>query len=152
MDAQKATCPACSEPVFPTDDVCMSCGAVLQAQGPEPVPSASPGGPVPVAQPLPAPRAPIQKPWYHKVVESCGRLWDIYPWIGIGLWLFIGVALKCPVAVQWPVAIIAVLWYSTFLFWLICDVLYFGASWWWVVVATICCYPIGFLAYLVKGR
>ncbi len=160
MSADKSKCPACGEPVYPTDEVCMSCGAELHAKGPEPghgpqrpVPQPSPGGGPPPGPPAaPTPHVPIAKPWYHKVVESCGRLWDIYPWIGICLYLFAGLALHAPLLIQGLVAAIAVLWWLTFLFWLICDVRYFGLDWWWIIVVLFVCYPIGFLIYLWKRR
>jgi len=156
MSAAKIKCPACGEPVYPTDDVCMSCGAEIHATGPEPGHGPQPPTPEPATAPGPqgvlTPHEPIVKPWYHKVVESCGRLWDIYPWIGVCLYLFGGLALGCPVLIQWLVAVIAVLWYLTFLFGLICDVRYFGLDWWWIIVALFVCYPIGFLIYLWKRR
>ena len=153
MTADRSKCPACGEPVYPSDDVCMSCGAELRkpAPVPEPPPPAAPSGP---QAPAAAPRAPIVKPWYHRVVESCGRLWDIYPWIGIGIIVVGGLilALGVPVAVQYTIAGAYVVWDWVFLFWLICDVLYFDNERWWIIVCLFCCYPFGLLLYLWKGR
>jgi len=131
----------------------MSCGAEppKPAPVPEPPPATAPSGPQ--ASPAAAPRAAIRKPWYHKVVESCGRLWDIYPWIGIAIYIFGGLVVLpgVPQVLQWPVAIVFLLWESVFLFWLIVDILYFGAPLWWLAV-VLCCYPVGLVIYVIKGR
>jgi hypothetical protein len=94
------------------------------------------------------------KPWYQAPVERCGRWWDIYPWIGIGIYVVGGVffAPGMPAVFGYVVLAISFLWHCLFLSWLIVDALYFGADWWWVPVAFLLCYPIGLLLYLRKGR
>lgn len=164
MTTERRDCPSCGRPTYVTDDICMSCGADLRAASPpeeQPSPepdagtsteaSSGPGTPRP---PTPRPRPQMVKPWYQAPVETCGRLWDIYPWIGIGIYVVGGVSFApgVPDVLGVVVLIIYALWHSLFLFWVIVDVLYFGVDWWWGAIAFLCCYPIGLLVYLWKTR
>lgn len=187
MGQEKQACPSCSEPVYPTDDVCMSCGAdlkgVQQAAPPPPAPGAAqrapegsiptpptsptgipapptpgtaiptPGEPDPKGVPLPRYREPLEKLWYQKIVESCGRLWDIYAWAGIVIWACGGLAWHSGSGIIVLIVLgVSLLWHAVFLFWLIVDVLYFGSEWYWVPISYLCCYPLGFIVYVVWVR
>ena len=120
MSADRRTCPKCGEPVYPTDNECMSCGADLKAgAGPAPPPGAPPpggpppppgapgppppgfrpGGPPPPTGPYAGPppppsplthRPPIKTPFCTVVANSCGSAWDIFPWVYF-FWNFGGV-------------------------------------------------------------
>ena len=172
MSDAKRPCPACGEPVYATDDVCMSCGAQLkQVTGPSP-PTAPPspvsGPPQYRAPGAPPPPPPMAEPaasdrrgrrkqanptFYHGIVEGMGGFWDWYPWLGlvVGIgWRVLGMA-GAPAPVVLAILLLQVIWASTYILWVIFDVLYFGAHWWWIIL-SICCYPIGLVLYLVKGR
>ena len=180
MSADKRACPQCGEPVYPTDDVCMSCGANLKAAGPPPPPAARPPGPPPprAAAPPPGPPPPVGPPpppgpyappppgvppttqrpvakdrFYTVVAASCGPAWDAFPWFYL-IWSFgagwIGFG-SAPEIVQLVLSIIGLVLVPLFIFWVICDVLDRGVVFWWIFIAF-CCGPIGLLMYLLKGR
>jgi len=178
MDEAKRTCPSCGEPVYPSDTVCMSCGAQLTkgaapastpgpgARGPTPsppsrplTPAGTPAPPPPMAPPPPVigGRRPARPrpdpPFYHAIVEGLGGFWDIFPWIGLAFYIgsrSMGFLHVSPVAAL-VLLVCALVWNLTYIFWVIFDVLYFSAEWWWILV-SILCYPIGLVLYLVKGR
>jgi hypothetical protein len=165
MTADKRTCPQCGETVYPTDDVCMSCGADLRAKAaPAPPPVASPRGvPPPAAPPPEVPpgmppvpvtrRPPAKDPFYTVVAASLGSAWDVFPWFyllwSLGVtWIGFGSA---PQMAQLILTVVGLILVPLFIFWLICDVLDRGVLFWWMFVGF-CCGPIGLLLYLLKGR
>ncbi|MBM3476872.1 MAG: hypothetical protein FJX75_26665 [Armatimonadetes bacterium] len=144
MSKDSRPCPSCGEPVYPTDDVCMSCDAHLTAAAPAPAP---PPGPVP--------RAPLPKVWHHQLVEKCGRFWDVFPWLGTGLIVLGGLlyTLGAPMAVVYVLAALYVVWEPLFIVWFIIDIKYLEADWYWVPLAFVCCgYPWVLLFYWWKTR
>jgi hypothetical protein len=55
MVQDRQECPSCGEPVYPTDDKCMSCGADLKGQAGPPGPPRPQPAPPPAAGPAPPP-------------------------------------------------------------------------------------------------
>ena len=141
MGKESCTCPLCGEPVYATDDVCMSCGARLSVATPA---TAAPTGPPAPPKPGPIPRAPLAKVWHHQLVERCGRFWEVFPWIGAGL-LVVGsllYTLGAPMAVFYVLAVLYTVWEPLFIVWFIIDIKVLEADWYWVPLAFLCCgYP-----------
>jgi hypothetical protein len=162
MAADKRTCPQCGEAVYPTDDVCMSCGADLRAKAaPAPPPPAPPPGvPPPAAAPppgMPVP-GPVARPaptvsFSESVATRCGRFWDLFPWIGLLAYVLLGAAqfAHLPGFLIAIAAIIYLIWFPLYIFWLVCDVIAHGSGWWWIAINFLC-YPFGLVVYLMTER
>ena len=150
MADDRRPCPQCGEPVYPTDDVCMSCGLDLQARAAPAPPIAAPApavAPGPWLRPEPSPS------FSQRLVTRCGKAWDVYPWVGIACYAILGLsfAVELPSFITVPTMVVYVPWMLLYLGWLICDVIANGADWWWIPVGLVC-YPFGFVIYLLWGR
>ena len=155
MVTEREKCAQCGELVYASDDVCMSCGAARHADKP---PAQTPPESAPAAQPRPAKtdyRPPIEKQWYHRLVESCGRMWDIFPWTGLVFFALLGMlglghapdAIKVVIGAMW------VIWYVAFFVWLYADVKFFEESSYWIPIAWLCLgYPVVFVVYWFRTR
>ncbi len=150
---EKGVCPHCGEPVYATDEVCMSCGKSLGQAGPplprapEPTPSAA-AGRRPRADPLPG-----------RIVFMFGDFWDVFPWLALIMDVL-------PVLVRYTAfdprelapallilfAAVISLWGLALVIWIIVDVLDQEAGWWWIPIAIFFCHPIGLILYLLTGR
>jgi hypothetical protein len=93
--------------------------------------------------------------WHHQLVEKCGRFWEVFPWLGVGLIILGGLlyTLGVPMAVVYVFAALYLIWEPLFIVWFIIDIKCLEADWYWIPLAFVFCgYPWVLMFYWWKTR
>jgi len=154
---EKGVCPHCGEPVYATDEVCMSCGKSLIV--PEPTaPQKAP--PEPSHQPASRHERPVRSatagmPLTERIPAFFGSFWDYFPWAAMAYGTLAGLGqgliIESVPFLMFPYLLVTGLVGLALILWIIIDVIHQDAYLIWLFVG-IFCPPFGLVAYLLLGR